>query len=128
TILDAVDDVLRLLDAHAHLKWFGHHGYAAPVQHGQGIAGTVADGEQDDLSRNMSRRSQHAPHGAVGSQVEFFYPAGKADFARQPRRPGADDDRPLRQGPRAGWRQGEGRFLALLDADVAVSAAPRQNK
>ncbi len=81
-VLDAVDQLLGVLDANAHLERLRHHRHAAAQQHLVGVAGAVADGQDRDRRGQVARRRVDAAQLSV-AQVQVLDTAGKAHLAAQ---------------------------------------------
>ena len=72
-----------MLDAHAELERLGGEGYAAPGQHAEGIAGTVADGQHHDLGRQVAAGGAQSPD-AAAVEMQVFDPRVEAYLAAEP--------------------------------------------
>ena len=78
----AVDQGLGVLDPDADGERFRLDMDAAAVQHGKGVAGAVADGEDDMRRRRFARRRQgEASDMAVGVELDILDPRRKTVFA-----------------------------------------------
>ena len=81
-VLVAIDLVLGLFDADAHLERLGLHRDARPVKQFVRVAGTVSDRQNNHARGNRAAGSVHAADLPVG-KIEPFKPASKPIFAPQ---------------------------------------------
>src|SRR5437764_10935874 len=82
TVLNAVDQFLRVFDADAELKCLLFHRHATAAEHRVGVAGTMADGQKGDLTGDIASGGAEPGQAAV-TPVQILDAAVEPHFAAE---------------------------------------------